>query len=52
MGKDGLVVTVPRAWANYYRLKAGDKVSVIANDHLTIRPYAEGNEGDGANAQQ
>ena len=42
MGKNGLVVTVPRAWANYYKLKAGDKVNVVADEHLTIRPCTEG----------
>ena len=52
MGKNGLVVTVPRAWANYYNLKAGDRVSVIANDELTISPCTKGNEGDIAKAQQ
>jgi hypothetical protein len=52
MGKNGLVVTVLRAWANYFNLKAGDRVSVIANDELNISPCTKGNEGDIAKAQQ
>lgn len=38
MGRNGLVVTVPKAWANYWKLQPGQKVTVIANDDLTISP--------------
>lgn len=38
MGAGGLVVVIPKAWARYYRLKAGDKVVVICNGELRIRP--------------
>lgn len=38
MGDGGLVITVPKAWRDYYRLKAGDLVTVIADDELRIRP--------------
>jgi len=41
MGKQGLVVTVPRAWANYWKLQPGQKVTVIANEDLIIRPYID-----------
>lgn len=51
MGRDGLVVTVPRAWAAYYKLKAGDKVSIIANDDLTIHPLTQSEGGDSEKAQ-
>ena len=38
----GLAVTIPRAWADYYKLKPGDKVTVIAADELVIiRPREE-----------
>ena len=46
MGKNGLVVTVPRAWANYWKLQPGQKVTVIANDDLTISPRTQGKEDD------
>ena len=51
MGKNGLVVTVPRAWANYLKLKPGDRVRVVANDELTISPCIKGDEGDSVKAQ-
>jgi len=38
MGQGGLVVTVPKAWAQFYQLKAGDKVEVVANGKLVVRP--------------
>lgn len=38
MGAGGLVVVIPRAWARYYDLRAGDKVEVITNGKLVIRP--------------
>ena len=37
-GDGGLVVTVPKAWWDYYGLKAGDVVIVIADGELRIRP--------------
>ena len=46
MGKNGLVVTVPRAWANYWKLQPGQKVTVIANDNLTISPRTQDKEDD------
>ena len=36
----GLAVTIPRAWAEYYGLKAGNKVVVITNGELTLRPIS------------
>jgi bifunctional DNA-binding transcriptional regulator/antitoxin component of YhaV-PrlF toxin-antitoxin module len=38
MGRGGLVVTVPKGWAEYYGLTAGDKLEMIADGELTIRP--------------
>lgn len=37
-GDGGLVVTIPKAWADYYGLKAGDKVEVVTNHQLRLRP--------------
>jgi len=36
-GENGLVLTIPKAWVDYYQLKPGDKLEVIANGELTIR---------------
>jgi len=40
-GNGALVVVVPRPWTRYYGLKAGDKLEVIANGELIIRPEKE-----------
>ncbi len=37
-GDGGLVMTLPKGWARYYDLKAGDELEVIANGKLTVRP--------------
>ena len=37
-GEGGLVITIPRSWVRYYSLKAGDRLEVIADGELTIRP--------------
>ena len=37
-GDTGLVLTIPKGWLRYYNLKAGDRLEVIANDELIIRP--------------
>jgi AbrB family looped-hinge helix DNA binding protein len=39
LGHNGLVVTIPKAFRDYYELEAGDKVKVIAtNRRLVIKP--------------
>ena len=38
MGRGGLVVTVPKGWADCYGLRAGDRLEMIADGELTIRP--------------
>ena len=38
MGKGGIVVSIPAGWAKYYKLSPGDRVEVIANGDLIIRP--------------
>ena len=37
MGDGSLVVTIPKGWARFYQLKAGDKVEVVANGEILIR---------------
>lgn len=37
-GVNGLVITIPKGWTHYYNLKSGDKLEVIADGELTIRP--------------
>ena len=37
-GQNGLIITVPKGWVRYYGLKAGDRLEVIANGELTVRP--------------
>ena len=34
----GLAMTIPKAWADFHGLKPGDKLEVIANGKLTVRP--------------
>ena len=37
-GDDGLVITVPKSWVCHYGLKAGDKLEVVADGELVVRP--------------
>lgn len=43
-GKSTLVMTLPKAWVNYFKLKAGDKLEVIANRKLTVKPIKQTNK--------
>ena len=38
LGKNGLVITLPTGWVRYNNLKAGDRLEVIANKKLIVRP--------------
>lgn len=38
MGSDGLVMTIPKSWARYYKLQAGDRLTVITNGELIVKP--------------
>ena len=38
MKQGSYVMTLPRAWIRYYGLKPGDKLDVIANGDLIVRP--------------
>ena len=37
-GTNGLVMTIPKAWIDYYGVRAGDMLRVVADDVLTIHP--------------
>lgn len=41
MGDGGLVITIPKSWAEYYKLKPGKQVEVIANGELRVRPQCK-----------
>jgi len=41
LGKNGLVITLPAGWVRYYNLKAGDRLEVIANEKLIVRPIKQ-----------
>ena len=36
IGEGGIAITLPKAWINYYGLKAGDKVVVIADVNILV----------------
>ena len=38
VGDGGLAVTIPKGWAKYFGLRPKDKVEVVANGILRIRP--------------
>ena len=41
-GEKALVITIPKAWADYYMIKAGDQLRVVADDVLTVHPPEAG----------
>ena len=38
VGRSSLMVTLPKGWLRYMGLKSGDKVEVITNGEIIIRP--------------
>ncbi len=46
IGEGGFAITLPKAWINYYHLKAGDRVEVIVDGDLTIRIKKQPEEKD------
>jgi bifunctional DNA-binding transcriptional regulator/antitoxin component of YhaV-PrlF toxin-antitoxin module len=38
LGQGSYVICLPKEWCRYYGLKPGDKVEVISNRVITIRP--------------
>jgi len=43
-GGESFAIVLPIQWVRYYGLKAGDKLEVIANGELRIRPLPKGEE--------
>ena len=37
-GDGGVVMTVPKGWVRYHNLKPGDRLEVIVNNELVLRP--------------
>jgi len=37
-GERALQITLPKAWVDYYRVKPGDKLRVVADGVLTVHP--------------
>ncbi len=46
-GESGLVLTVPKPWARYYGFKPGDKVEIVADVELVVRPEATKGQTNG-----
>jgi hypothetical protein len=40
-GENGIAVTLPRAWVNYFHLKPGDEVEIVGDGELIIRIKAK-----------
>jgi len=38
MGQGSYVMTLPRAWVRYFGIKPGDKLEVVTNGELRVRP--------------
>ena len=37
MGQGSYIITLPKAWVRYYRIRPGDKLEVISDGELIIR---------------
>ena len=35
---NSLAVTLPSGWVNYFQIKSGDMLEIVADDGLVIRP--------------
>ena len=42
MRQGSYIITLPKAWVRYFGIKPGDKLQVIANGDLIIRPHQKG----------
>ncbi|MEK7848504.1 MAG: AbrB/MazE/SpoVT family DNA-binding domain-containing protein [Chloroflexota bacterium] len=38
LGQGSVVITLPKAWVRYYGLRPGDKVLVVTNGKLVVKP--------------
>ena len=43
-GGESFAIVLPIQWVRYYGIKPGDKLEVIANGELRIRPLPKGEE--------
>ena len=43
VGGTSLMVTLPKGWLRYMRIKPGDRVEVVTNGELIIRPKRKKN---------
>jgi bifunctional DNA-binding transcriptional regulator/antitoxin component of YhaV-PrlF toxin-antitoxin module len=41
IGKTSMGIILPKAWLRYFALNAGDKVEVISNGCVTVKPLAK-----------
>jgi len=48
-GKNGIAITLPKGWCNYHELKPRDKVDVLINKKLVIKPIKNKEENDATN---
>lgn len=51
LGDNGLVITIPKAWALFNRIKPGDKLTVIVNDDMRILAPARISEGSSQDSE-
>ena len=58
-GNGGLVITIPKAWATFYEIQPGDKLTVITNDDLRIlapeqnpKASSQDRKGEGGRGEQ
>lgn len=41
---DSLAVTLPKAWIRFFKLRPGDHVLIVANEHIIIKAEKEKTE--------
>jgi bifunctional DNA-binding transcriptional regulator/antitoxin component of YhaV-PrlF toxin-antitoxin module len=41
IGKTSMGIILPKAWLRYFALNAGDKVEIISNDSVTVKPLTK-----------
>jgi bifunctional DNA-binding transcriptional regulator/antitoxin component of YhaV-PrlF toxin-antitoxin module len=42
LGQGSFVITLPKPWVKFHHLKPGDKVEVITNGKLVVKPLKRG----------
>ena len=46
VGQTSFMITLPKGWLRFHHLKAGDKVLVVTNGNLVVKPIKR-RKGDG-----